>query len=79
MGKNQIYKKSLFEVGIEMGQKLSHNLIPRPELLEWLRRTRTALRRDNLKEDINIIKNGFIKEYGRQGEEVFESMIKEIK
>ncbi|MBU1054255.1 MAG: hypothetical protein KKC46_10545 [Proteobacteria bacterium] len=73
-----LYKKSLHMVGLEMGQTLSHNLITRSELLEWLRRTRTALRNSSIKQEISIIESGFVEEYGRNGKSVFDSMLREI-
>ncbi|SDU67991.1 hypothetical protein [Desulfobacula phenolica] len=73
-----LYKKSLYMVGLEMGQTLSHNLITRSELLEWLRRTRTALRNNNIEQEIAIIRKGFVEEYGRNGKSVFNSMVREI-
>lgn len=71
-----IYRRSLSEVGQEMGERLVNNLIRREELLEWLRRTRTAL--DDLTKDIEIIRSGFRETYGRDADTVFNSLLRDI-
>ncbi len=74
----QLYSNSLYNVGLEMGQKLAHNLMPRPELLEWLRRTRTALRHATIEDELKMIRTGFVKAYGANGHQVFDAMVSDI-
>ena len=70
--KAEIYLQAFRVMGDEWGKRLSHNLIKRSELIDLLRRSKTALQEvpenkkpiDRLKENMGIIYGAFISSYG---------------
>lgn len=82
--KTEIYKQTFRAMGDEMGNRFSHNLIPRGELIDWLRRSKTALNLDQSSMDnktihsnLMIIKRSFVKVYGMDGDSVFDGIARE--
>ena len=80
----EIYKQTFRVMGDEMGRRYSHNLIPRGELVDWLRRSKTALNMDQgeispkvVSVNLGIVANAFIKSYGTDGRSVFEGLARE--
>ncbi len=80
----EIYKQTYRVMGDEMGRRFSHNLIPRTELVDWLRRSRSALNMDQDKIDAKLIsqslamiEEAFKKSYGTDGPRVFKELSKE--
>ena len=78
--KTEIYHQTFKVMGDEWGRRLSTNLIKRDELIELLRRSKTALEevRPGLYGNLGIIRDAFIKKdsYGTDAENVFMSLIR---
>jgi len=83
--KVEIYKQTFREMGYEMGDRYAHNLISRNDLVDWLRRSRTALNMDQgdhvdpktVSTNLNILATYFKNEYGTDSENVFAGLAKE--
>lgn len=74
--KSEIYHQTFKVMGDEMGRRYSHNLISRTDLIDWLRRSKSALKEvggDNL----GIITNAFVESYGTDARNVFSRLLKE--
>lgn len=83
--KEEIYLQTFRVMGDEWGRRLSHNLIKRDELVDLLRRSKTALQEvpddklidTRLRENLRIIYLSFLEAYGTDAENVFMAMIKD--
>ena len=85
--KNEIYKQTFLVMGDEMGRKYSSNLIARPELVDWLRRSKTALNMDTandidpklVAQNLRVIRKAFCADgsYGVDAESVFDGLAAE--
>jgi len=67
----RLYQRALFEVGKELGSRLSHNLMERADAIEWLRRLSLALKRQS---DKSHVRNGFIEDFVNGGRKYFDKM-----
>lgn len=74
--KTEIYHQTFKVMGDEMGRRYSHNLIGRNELIEWLRRSKTALQ-EVPGNNLGIIYCAFVDSYGTDAANVFKDLIKE--
>lgn len=72
--KTEIYQQTFKVMGDEMGQRYSHNLISREELIEWLRRSKTALEEIE-GNNLGIIYCAFANSYGTDAGHVFIDLI----
>lgn len=82
--KEAIYTQAFMAMGSEMGRRYSHNLIPRAELIEWLRRSKTALNMDRgainqleVKNNLRILATSFCDAYVTDAQSVFEDLARE--
>ncbi|MFQ5963771.1 MAG: hypothetical protein ACE5KZ_05755 [Candidatus Scalinduaceae bacterium] len=82
--RDKIYKRTFKAMGDEMGKRYSNNLIKRDELIEWMRRSKSALNMDysviNPKivgENLKLIEEAFVKSYGTDAKNVFDGIVKE--
>lgn len=79
--KTEIYHQTFKVMGDEWGRRLSNNLIRREDLIDLLRRSKTALEEvePGLYGNLGIIHDAFVKKdcYGTDAENVFASLIKE--
>lgn len=77
--KTEIYHQTFRVMGDEWGKRLSHNLIKRDELIDLLRRSKTALQEVpvSLGSNLGIIQNAFENSYGTDAENVFRGLIKD--
>jgi hypothetical protein len=76
--KGEIYRQAFRAMGDEWGKRLSTNLVKRSELIELLRRIKAALREEgDFRQNLDIIHDNFIKAYGTEADEVFESLLNE--
>ncbi|MDH5201977.1 MAG: hypothetical protein OEW69_01775 [Nitrospirota bacterium] len=77
--KTEIYHQTFKVMGDEWGRRFSHNLIKRDELIDLLRRSKTALQevQPGLAGNMGIIKDAFLKSYGTDAEYVFNGLIKD--
>lgn len=77
--KTEIYQQTFRVMGDEWGRRLSHNLIKRDELIDLLRRSKTALQEvtGGFEGNIGIIIEAFVSSYGTDGENVFKQLMKE--
>lgn len=82
--KTEIYIQAFHVMGYEMGDRYTHDLIRRDELIEWLRRSKTALNMDHptmdrkkIYKNLDIIRREFVPAYGPDGNEVFNGIAKE--
>jgi len=83
--KSEIYFQAFRAMGDEWGNRFSHNLIKRDELIDLLRRSKTALQEipveipadERLKMNMGRIYNAFVSIYGTDAQHVFQSIIKE--
>ncbi|MFA6973118.1 MAG: hypothetical protein WC238_00065 [Parcubacteria group bacterium] len=79
--KKEIYHQTFKVMGDESGKKLSTNLIRRDDLIELLRRSKTALEevKPGLAGNLGIIRNAFIQKdsYGTDADNVFSGLIKD--
>lgn len=78
--KTEIYHQTFKVMGDEWGRRLSTNLIKRDELIDLLRRSKTALEevKPGLAGNLGIIRDAFIKKdsYGTDAENVFLGLIR---
>lgn len=74
--KTEIYHQTFKVMGDEWGRRFSTNLIKRDELIDLLRRSKTALEEVEpyLAGNLNIIRNAFINSYGTDAENVFDGL-----
>lgn len=79
-----IYTQAFIAMGSEMGRRYSHNLIPRGELIEWLRRSKTALNMDRgdidqfeVKKNLRVLATSFCNAYVTDAQSVFEDLARE--
>jgi hypothetical protein len=79
--KTEIYHQTFKVMGDEWGRRLSHNLIKRDELIDLLRRSKTALMEvgPGLEGNLGMIRKAFIdkESYGTDAENVFRGLIKD--
>ena len=77
--KAEIYQQTFRVMGDEWGRRYSHNLIKRDELVDLLRRSKTALQEvtGGLSSNLGIIKDAFVISYGTDGDNVFSQLLKE--
>jgi hypothetical protein len=79
--KAEIYQQTFRVMGDEWGKRLSHNLIKRDELIDLLRRSRTALMEvdPGLSGNLRAIRNAFVQKesYGTDADNVFRALVKD--
>ncbi len=76
--KAEIYRQTFKVMGDEWGKRFSHNLIKREELIDLLRRSRTALQEIGpLGGSLAIVRESFEASYGTDAVNVFRSLGKE--
>lgn len=77
--KTEIYHQTFRVMGDEWGRRFSTNLIKRDELVDFLRRSKTALQEvpESLDSNMGIIHDAFVSSYGTDAENVFTSLIKD--
>lgn len=84
--KAEIYSQTFKVMGDELGKRFSHNLIKRDELIDLLRRSKTALQEvpestpaltARLEKNLGIIYDAFLKSYGTDADNVFKGLIKD--
>jgi len=84
--KNQFYSQSFIVMGDELGRRFSNNLIKRDELVDLLRRSRTALmespsdiqdRELRLNQNLGTIRTAFISKFGTDAENVIDGLLKD--
>jgi hypothetical protein len=82
--KTEIYNQTFKVMGDEWGKRFSNNLIKRDELVDLLRRCKTALQEvpapakdSNISMNLAIIQNAFVISYGTDAENVFKGLLKE--
>lgn len=77
--KTEIYHQAFKVMGDELGRRFSTNLIKRNELIELLRRSKTALEevKPGLAGNMGIIKDSFSDSYGTDANAVFRGIIKD--
>ena len=79
--KAEIYHQTFRVMGDEWGKRLSHNLIKRDELIDLLRRSKTALMevQPGLDGNLAMIRGSFVQKesYGTDAENVFRSLMRD--
>ncbi len=77
--KTEIYQQTFRVMGDEWGRRYSTNLVKRDELIDLFRRSKTALQevKPGLQGNLNIIKDAFIRSYGTDASNVFNSLVKD--
>ncbi len=77
--KKEIYHQTFKVMGDELGRRFSTNLIKRNDLVDLLRRSKTALEEvePGLEGNMGIIQAAFIKSYGTDADNVFRGLIKD--
>lgn len=77
--KTEIYHQAFKVMGDELGRRFSTNLIKRNDLIELLRRSKTALEEvdPGLDGNLKIIGNAFQESYGTDAENVFQGVARE--
>lgn len=77
--KAEIYQQTFRVMGDKWGRRYSHNLIKRDELIDLLRRSKTALHEvsPSLQGNLGVIREAFRKSYGTDAENVFAVIEKE--
>lgn len=84
--KNQLYDQTFIVMGDELGRRFSNNLIKRTDLVDLLRRSKTALQESpfemssperRLERNMKIIHRSFVSQYGTDADNVFKGLIKE--
>lgn len=77
--KTEIYQQTFRVMGDEWGRRYSTNLVKRDELIDLFRRSKTAMEevKPGLKGNLDIIRVAFVKSYGTDAQNVFNSLIKE--
>lgn len=74
--KTEVYHQTFKVMGDEWGRRHSHNLIKRDELVDVLRRSRTAFLEvpPGLAGNLSMVKQAFIASYGSDAENVFRQL-----
>lgn len=74
--KTEIYRQTFTVMGDEWGRRLSHNLIKRDELIDLLRRSKTAFQEvsPGLDGNLGIVRQSFIQAYGTDAANVFQGL-----
>lgn len=77
--KTEIYHQTFKVMGDEWGRRFSTNLIKRDELIDLLRRSKTALDEvsPGLAGNLSTVKKAFINSYGTDAGNVFDGLIKD--
>jgi hypothetical protein len=84
--KNQLYDQTFIVMGDELGRRFSNNLIKRQDLVDLLRRSKTALQESpfeitsqerRLERNMKIIHRSFVSQYGTDADNVFKGLIQE--
>jgi hypothetical protein len=77
--KAEIYRQTFKVMGDEWGKRFSHNLVKRDQLIDLLRRSKTALQEVNpgLGGNLAIVRESFEASYGTDAVNVFRSLGKE--
>lgn len=76
--KTEIYRQTFKVMGDEWGKRFSHNLMRRDELIDILRRSKTALQEvGTLGSSLAIVRESFESSYGTDATSVFRSLAKE--
>jgi len=77
--KTEIYHQAFKVMGDELGRRFSTNLIKRNDLIDLLRRSKTALEEvtPGLAGNLGIIKDSFRGGYGTDADNVFQGIIKD--
>lgn len=77
--KTEIYHQTFKVMGDELGRRFSTNLIKRNDLIDLLRRSKTALEEvsPGLAGNLGIIKKAFRDSYGTDADNVFNGVIKD--
>ncbi len=77
--KTEIYHQTFRVMGDEWGRRYSTNLVRRDELIDLLRRSKTALQEvpTGLEGNLGIIYKAFVGSYGSDAENVFMALLKD--
>lgn len=82
--KTEIYNQTFRVMGDEWGRRYANNLIKRDELVDLLRRCKTALfevpapaKESNISRNLATIQAAYVTSYGTDAENVFRGLIKE--
>jgi len=77
--KTEVYRQTFKVMGDEWGKRFSHNLVRRDELIDILRRSKTALQEVNpgLAGNLAIVRESFENSYGTDAASVFRGLAKE--
>lgn len=77
--KTEIYRQTFKVMGDEWGKRFSHNLMRRDELIDILRRSKTALLEvsPGLAGNLAIVREAFVGIYGTDAENVFRGLARE--
>lgn len=76
--KTEIYRQTFKVMGDEWGKRFSHNLMRRDELIDILRRSKTALQEvGTLGSSLAIVRESFESSYGTDAASVFRGLAKE--
>lgn len=74
--KTEIYHQTFRVMGDEWGRRFSTNLIKRDELIDVLRRSKTALQEvpESLESNLDLIQGAFVSSYGTDADNVFTGL-----
>lgn len=74
--KTEIYQQTFTVMGDEWGRRFSHNLIKREELVDLLRRSKTAFQEvsPGLNGNLAIVRDAFVQAYGTDAANVFQGL-----
>ncbi len=77
--KTEVYHQTFKVMGDEWGRRHSHNLIKRDELVDVLRRSRTAFMEvtPGLAGNLSMVRQAFIASYGTDAENVFRQLARD--
>jgi hypothetical protein len=77
--KAEIYHQTFRVMGDEWGRRFSTNLIKRDELIDLLRRSKTALQEvpESLESNLGLIQGAFVGSYGTDANNVFMGLIRD--
>lgn len=77
--KTEIYHQTFKVMGDEWGKRFSHNLIRREELIDLLRRSKTAFNEvwPKLDGNLALVRSAFIASYGDDADNVFDGLVKD--
>lgn len=77
--KTEIYRQTFKVMGDEWGKRFSHNLMRRDELIDVLRRSKTALLEvaPSLSGNLAIVRDAFVSSYGTDAGNVFRGVARE--